>query len=49
MIESNINFVVAAYAVTWIALLAYVIRLFRKGRLARAALSRVTRNDGGES
>ena len=47
MIESNVTFVVAAYAVTWITLLGYLFRLFRKDKLACAALDRASRDTGG--
>jgi CcmD family protein len=48
MIEYNIAFVVAAYAITWTVLLGYLIRLLRKDKLAHAALSRADSRRGGE-
>jgi hypothetical protein len=40
MIASNQTFIVAAYAVTWIVLIGYLLRVARAGRRARAALER---------
>ena len=47
MTESNIAFVVAAYSVTWVALLSYLFRLFRKDKLAREAMARVSHEAEG--
>ena len=42
MIASNATFVTAAYALTWVVLLAYVRRLVSKDGHARAEYDRVT-------
>lgn len=42
MIASNATFVTAAYAITWVVLLAYVWRLLSKDGRARAEYARVT-------
>lgn len=39
---SNQTFIVAAYALTWVVLLAYVLRLWRAGARARAEHARMT-------
>lgn len=41
MIASNDTFVTAAYALTWVVLLAYVWRLYSKESRARADEARV--------
>lgn len=41
MDSSNLNFIVAAYAVTWIVLLGYLARLIRKGGRAHADFDRM--------
>lgn len=48
MIASNQTFVIAAYAVTWIVLLGYLLRLVRKDSIARAEHARAT-GQGGEA
>ena len=40
MIASNQTFIIAAYAATWIVILAYLLRLVRKGGRARAEYER---------
>ena len=40
---SNISFVVAAFAVTWAALIGYLVHLRREMRRARAALEQTVR------
>ena len=40
MPASNLSFIVAAYAVTWVVLLGYLVRLVRKGGRARAEYER---------
>lgn len=42
MIASNATFVTAAYALTWVVLLAYVWRLVSKDGHARAEYARVS-------
>lgn len=42
MIASNTTFVTAAYALTWVVLLAYVWRLVARDARARAEYSRVS-------
>lgn len=46
MFASNQTFVVAAYAVTWVVLLAYLWRLARKGGRARADYQRMAEVQG---
>lgn len=41
MDSSNLTFIIAAYAVTWIVLLGYLGRLVRKGARARADYERM--------
>jgi CcmD family protein len=45
---SNLNFIIAAYAVTWIVILGYLWRLVRKGGRARADYERMASEQGGE-
>jgi CcmD family protein len=47
MDSSNLTFIVAAYAVTWIVLLGYLGRLVRKGARARADYERMAQGRGG--
>ena len=47
MIASNQTFIVAAYAVTWIVLIGYLLRLVRAGLRARTALDRALGAAGG--
>ncbi len=47
MIASNQTFIIAAYAVTWIVIAGYLLRLVRTGRRARAALEQA-RADAAE-
>lgn len=42
MIASNETFVIAAYALTWVVLLAYALRLVSKDGRARADHARVS-------
>ncbi len=46
---SNQAFIIAAYAVTWIVILGYLLRLHRKGESARALYERVVRQHSGEN
>jgi hypothetical protein len=48
MDASNITFIIAAYAVTWIVLLGYLVRLVRKGGRARADYERMEQQRSGE-
>ena len=41
MIASNQAFIVAAYAVTWLVIVGYLLYLTRASRRVRAGLSRV--------
>ena len=41
MIESNQTFIVAAFAVTWVAVLGYVLHLARRGALVMAEHERM--------
>lgn len=41
MIASNQTFIIAAYALTWLVMLAYLVRLVRKSARARAEYDRV--------
>ena len=48
---SNQTFIVAAYAVTWIVFVGYLLRLVRAARLARAGLDRTAgtvSSEGGQ-
>lgn len=49
MAGSNLTFIIAAYAVTWVVLLGYLWQLARKGGQARAAYKRMAHDQGGES
>ncbi|MDP9277863.1 MAG: CcmD family protein [Gemmatimonadota bacterium] len=49
MAASNLNFIIAAYAVTWVVLLGYQWRLVRKGRHARAEYERMAQQRSGET
>ena len=42
MTASNQTFIIAAYALTWIVLLSYLVRLVRKSGRARADHERVS-------
>jgi len=46
---SNEAFIIAAYAVTWVVLLGYLLRLVRKGGSARAGYERMLHQHGGEN
>ena len=48
MAASNLKFIIAAYAVTWVVLLGYQWRLVRLGGRARAEYERIEREQGGE-
>ncbi|MGZ3333240.1 MAG: CcmD family protein [Gemmatimonadaceae bacterium] len=48
MDASNIKFIIAAYTMTWIVLLGYLLRLVRKGGRARADYERMAQQRGGE-
>ncbi len=41
MIASNQTFIIAAYALTWVVLLGYLVVLVRKGQGARAEYDRM--------
>jgi CcmD family protein len=45
---SNLNFIIAAYAVTWTVMLGYLLRLVRKGGRARADYERMAQERSGE-
>ena len=45
---SNLNFIIAAYAVTWLVILGYLGRLVRKGGRAGAEYERIARERSGE-
>jgi len=47
MDSSNLSFIIAAYAVTWIVLLGYLGRLVRKGGRARADYERMAQERNG--
>lgn len=47
MIASNVTFVIAAYALTWVVLLAYVWRLVGKDGRARAEYARASGREEG--
>lgn len=46
MIAGNPSFVIAAYAITWIVLLAYLLRLARRDSAVRARHASVSREPG---
>jgi len=48
MAGSNLKFIIAAYALTWVVLLGYQWRLLRKGRRARSEYDRMAQQRGGE-
>jgi CcmD family protein len=48
MDSSNMTFIIAAYTVTWIVLLGYLLRLVRKGGRARADYERMAQQRNGE-
>lgn len=48
MDASNLTFIIAAYTVTWIVLLGYLLRLVRKGGRARADYERLAQQGSGE-
>ena len=48
MDASNLTFIIAAYTVTWIVLLGYLLRLVRKGGRARADYERMAQQSSGE-
>lgn len=41
--SDNTTFVVAAFAITWVAMLGYLLHLRRASRRARAAFDQATR------
>ena len=47
MDASNLTFIVAAYAVTWVVILGYLLRLVRKGGRARAEYERMVPEHSG--
>lgn len=47
MPASNLSFIVAAYAVTWVVLLGYLFRLVRKGARARAEYEHAVQERAG--
>ena len=47
-IESNLTFIVAAYTVSWLVILGYLVRLVRKGSRARAEYNRMAADSGRE-
>ena len=49
MTASNTSFIIAAYVITWIVILGYLVRLVVKGGHARAALARIRAGQAGES
>ena len=49
MIASNTSFIVAAYAITWIVILGYLLRLVVNSGRARAALARMRAGQAEES
>lgn len=49
MVASNQSFIIAAYAVTWVVILGYLLRLVRKGWRARADYERMVHEHSGEN
>ena len=48
MIESNPTFIIAAYAVTWVVLLGYLLLLVRKGGRVRSEYEGMVHRNSGE-
>ena len=49
MDESNLKFIIAAYSVSWLVILGYLLRLARKGSQERAAYDHMSRETAGGS
>jgi hypothetical protein len=49
MIASNQTFIVAAYAVTWLVFIGYLLRLVRADRRVRASLAPTIGEPGPEA
>jgi CcmD family protein len=49
MVASNLTFIIAAYAVTWIVILGYLWRLVQKSGRARADYERMVHEHTGEN
>lgn len=49
MVASNQTFIIAAYAVTWVVILGYLLRLVRKGGRASADYDRIVHEDSWEN
>jgi CcmD family protein len=47
--EQNMTFIVAAFAITWVCILAYGIHLFRSRRVAEARLTEAQQTFGGKT
>ena len=45
---SNLNFIIAAYTISWIVILGYLARLVRKGGRAGAEYERMALENSGE-
>ena len=48
MDELNLRFIIAAYSVSWLVILGYLVRLMRKGSQARAGYEHVSRETSGD-
>ena len=48
MEESNLKFIIAAYSVSWLVILGYLVRLRRKSSQARAGYDHVSRETAGD-
>ena len=47
MDELNLRFIIAAYSVSWVVILGYLVRLMRKGSQSRADYERMSRETAG--
>ncbi|MBI2795548.1 MAG: CcmD family protein [Gemmatimonadetes bacterium] len=48
IVASNWSFIYAAYGVTWVVILGYLVRLVRAGARANADYARLVPGAGGE-
>ena len=49
MEELNLRFIIAAYSVSWLVILGYLMRLVRKDSQERAGYDRMSRETAGGS
>lgn len=48
MDELNLRFIIAAYSVSWLVILGYLVRLMKKGSQARAGYDQISRETAGD-